>query len=192
MKRRTIFLAAALAIGAIAIPATVAMPRHLIWNASASVPVGLYVVQEVNQFRVGDLLAATPPPEIEKFLADGGYVPAGVPLIKHVAALPGQTICRIGNTITVDMRVVGQARERDSQDRSLPDWQGCLTLAPQQIFLMNTAMPDSLDGRYFGPFERSDIIGRAVAIWTDDGGDGRYIWHGFNPSPTQTQTQKGE
>src|SRR5690606_11323048 len=192
MKRRTIFLAAALAMGAIARTPTVAMPRRLIWNASASVPVGLYAVQEVNQFRVGDLLAATPPPEIEEFLADGGYVPAAVPLIKHVAALPGQTICRIGNTITVDMRVVGQARGHGSRGRPLPDWQGCLTLATQQIFLMNTAMPDSLDGRYFGPFERSDIIGRAVAIWTDDGGDGRYIWNGFNPLPTQTQTQKGE
>lgn len=192
MKRRTIFLAAALAIGTIAITATVAMPRRLIWNASASVPVGLYAVQDVNQFRIGDLLAATPPPEIEKFLADGGYVPTGVPLIKHVAALPGQTICRIGNTITVDLRVVGQARKLDSRDRPLPDWQGCLTLGPQQIFLMNTAMPDSLDGRYFGPFERSDIIGRAVAIWTDDAGDGRYFWHGFNPPPTQAQTQKGE
>lgn len=192
MKRRTIFLAAALAIGAIAITATVAMPRRLIWNASASVPVGLYAVQEVNQFRIGDLLAATPPPEIEEFLADGGYVPAGVPLIKHVAALSGQTICRIGNTITVDMRVVGQARGHGSRGRPLPDWQGCLTLATQQIFLMNTAMPDSLDGRYFGPFERSDIIGRAVAIWTDDGGDGRYIWHGFDSFTPPTQTQKGE
>ncbi|HEY9092254.1 S26 family signal peptidase [Parasphingorhabdus sp.] len=192
MKRRTIFLAAALAIGAIAITATVAMPRRLIWNASASVPVGLYAVQEVNQFRVGDLLAATPPPEIEEFLADGGYMPANVPLIKHVAALPGQTICRIGSTITVDMRVVGKARKRDSRGRLLPYWQDCLTLVPQQIFLMNTNIPDSLDGRYFGPFEHSDIIGRAVAIWTDDGGDGRYIWHGFDSFTPPIQTPKVE
>lgn len=179
MKRRTIFLSAALAIGTIAVTATIAMPRFLIWNASASAPLGLYAVQEVDQFRVGELLVATPPPEIEEFLVDGRYVPAGVPLIKHIAALPGQSICRIGNTITVDMRVVGQARKLDSKDRPLPYWQGCLTLASQQIFLMNTAVPDSLDGRYFGPFERANIIGRAVPIWTDKAGNGRYIWHGI-------------
>ncbi|ATW05295.1 S26 family signal peptidase [Sphingorhabdus sp. YGSMI21] len=192
MKRRTIFVTAALAIGTIAITATIAMPRRLIWNASASVPVGLYAVHEVDQFRVGDLLAATPPPEIEEFLADGGYVPAGVPLIKHVAALPGQSVCRIGNTITVDMRVVGQARKLDSKDRPLPYWQRCLTLASQQIFLMNTAVPDSLDGRYFGPFDKADIVGRAAPIWTDDAGDGRYIWHGSDSPVAITQTQKGE
>lgn len=192
MKRCTIFVTATLAIGTIAITATVAMPRRIIWNASASVPLGLYAIQDVNQFRVGDLLVATPPPEIEEFLARGRYVPAGVPLIKHVAALPEQTICRIGHTIVVDMRVVGQARTFDSKDRPLPYWQGCLTLGSQQIFLMNAAVSDSLDGRYFGPFERNDIVGRAVPIWTDDAGDGDYIWHGFDSPVAKIQTQKGD
>lgn len=192
MKRRTIFVTAALAIGTITITASVAMPRRLIWNASASVPVGLYAVRDGDQFRVGDLLAATPPLEIEEFLADGGYVPKGVPLIKHVAALPDETICRIGNTITVDLRVVGHTRRHDSRGRPLPYWQGCVTLVQQQLFLMNTAVPDSLDGRYFGPFDKADIVGRAVPIWTDDTGDGRYIWHGFDSHVAIIQTQKGE
>ena len=192
MKRRTVLTISIVAVCAIAITAMATMPRRVIWNASASVPVGLYAVQDVDRFRVGDLLVAAPPLEIEEFLANGRYVPAGAPLIKHVAALPGQTICRIENTITVDLRVVGQARKRDSKDRPLPYWQGCLTLASQQIFLMNTAVPDSLDGRYFGPFDKTDIAGRAVPIWTDDAGDGRYIWHGFVSPPMQTHTPKGE
>ena len=192
MKRQTVLTLSAIAVSAIALTAMAAMPRRIIWNASASVPVGLYVVQDAGQSRVGDLLAAAPPPEIEAFLANGRYVPAGVPLIKHVAALPGQKICRIGNTITVDLRVVGHARKLDSKDRPLPYWQGCLTLASLQIFLMNTSVPDSLDGRYFGPFERNDIVGRAVPIWTDDAGDGDYIWHGFDSSALPIQTQKGE
>ena len=191
MKRRTILVAAAIAIGTIAITAAIAMPRRLIWNASASVPVGLYSVQQIGDYNIGDLLVAVPPPEIEEFLADGGYVPAGVPLIKHIAALPGQRICRIGGTITVEMRVIGNARQRDSKNRPLPYWQGCLTLGDHQIFLMNTAVPDSLDGRYFGPFERNEIIGRAVPIYTDDASDGRYNWHGFKQSSPPNH-QKGE
>ncbi len=35
---------------------------------------------------------------------------------------------------------------------------------------------DSLDGRYFGLLATSQIIGRAVPLWTDNGGNGRFEW----------------
>ena len=76
-------------------------PR-LLWNASASVPIGLYAVHPVGQLHVGQLLIVSPPPPLARFLAARHYLPMGVPLIKHIAALPGQTVCRIGSTITVD------------------------------------------------------------------------------------------
>ena len=41
---------------------------------------------------------------------------------------------------------------------------------------MNPGVPDSLDGRYFGPLPASSIIGRAVPLWTDEGHDGRFVW----------------
>ena len=47
---------------------------------------------------------------------------------------------------------------------------------PGDVFLMNPGVPDSLDGRYFGPLPASSIIGRAVPLWTDEGDDGRFVW----------------
>jgi conjugative transfer signal peptidase TraF len=138
----------------------------LIWNATASVPIGLYAIHTVGALRVGDLVVATPPEPLASFLADRGYLPLGVPLMKHVAALPGQSVCRNRLTVSVDAVAVAEARERDSRDRPLPLWQGCRVIALGQVFLMNAHSADSLDGRYLGPLPAASIVGRAAPLWT--------------------------
>src|SRR5215831_21114509 len=74
----------------------------LVWNASESVPIGLYRVQPAGKLTVTGLVVVLPPEPLATFLAEGGYLPRGVPLIKRVLALPGQTICRKGPAIIVD------------------------------------------------------------------------------------------
>ena len=101
---------------------------------------------------------------------------ASVPLMKRIAALPGQTVCRIGRNVSVDTIAMGEALARDRRGRELPVWQGCRTLRASEIFLMNWDVQDSLDGRYFGPIPKNSVIGRALPLWTDEGGDGRYQW----------------
>jgi type IV secretory pathway protease TraF len=71
---------------------------------------------------------------------------------------------------------MGEALARDRRGRELPVWQGCRTLGAGEIFLMNWDVQDSLDGRYFGPILKSSVIGRALPLWTDEGGDGRHLW----------------
>ncbi len=109
-----------------------------------------------------------PPDLLAAFLDLNGYVPIGVPMLKRVLALPGQTVCRNGLTIAVDGIDMGQAHERDGRGRPLPVWQGCRVIAGGDIFVMNWQCADSLDGRYFGPLPASAVIGRAVAVWTDE------------------------
>ena len=159
-----------LAIMLISVSATVSpgladRPPRLIWNASASVPIGLYAIHTVGALRVGDLVVATPPELLASLLADRGYLPRGVPLVKHVAALTGQSVCRNGLTVSVDAVKVGEARERDSRGRSLPSWQGCRVIAVAEVFVMNALSVDSLDGRYFGPLPAASILGRAAPLW---------------------------
>ena len=151
-------------------------PKLLIWNASASVPIGLYAVQPADDLRVPDLVIVTPPAPLAAFLATRGYLPKGVPLLKRVLALGGQTVCRDGLDVLAYGVPYGHARERDSAGRDLPVWQGCRRIADGELFLMNWDVPDSVDSRYFGPLPRSSVIGRAVPVWTDEAGDGRFIW----------------
>lgn len=134
-------------------------PR-LIWNASASAPIGLYAIGSGGKPAVGDLVAVIPPPAVARFLAQRGYLPEGLPLIKRVAAAPGQTICRFDIYLSVDGRVVAKARKRDRAGRQLPVWYGCHRLGARELLLVNAA-PDSLDSRYFGPIAADGLIGIA-------------------------------
>ncbi|HBF53902.1 MAG: S26 family signal peptidase [Afipia sp.] len=138
-----------------------------IWNVSESVPIGLYRLQPVELLSVTDLVAIRPPEPLEAFLDLNGYLPIGVPMLKRILALPGQTVCRTGLTIAVDHIELGQARERDARGRPLPVWQGCRLLSAGEVFVMNWQSADSFDGRYFGPIPASAVIGQAIPVWTE-------------------------
>jgi conjugative transfer signal peptidase TraF len=137
-----------------------------IWNASASVPIGLYAVHPASALHVGELLVVAPPEPLAAFLAGRGYLPKGVPLLKHVLALPGHQVCRTARAIAVDGVAVGEAQDRDRKARALPVWRGCRVVAADEVFLMNRRSADSLDGRYFGALPNTAIVGRADPIWT--------------------------
>ena len=163
--RAAMLVATVFGVSAAALPLAVDPPPRFIWNASASVPIGLYMVGPATQLQVDDLVVVRPPEDVAAFLADGGYLPRGVPLLKRVLALRGQTVCRIGRSVTVDSLAVGDARDRDSHGRALPLWQGCRAVAEGDVFLMNQQSADSFDGRYFGPLPVATIVGRAKPIW---------------------------
>ncbi len=155
----------------IALPAWYPPNIRLIWNASASVPVGLYRivplhVSEGDRLDVTDLAVVVPPDDLATFLDERGYLPKGAPLLKRVLALGGVEVCRVGSAIIAYDMSYGRAREHDSQGRPLPVWQGCRILADGEAFFMNWDSPDSFDGRYFGPLPITTVVGRAIPIWT--------------------------
>ncbi len=141
-----------------------------IWNASESVPIGLYRLRPIGKLVVTDLVAVRPPELLATFLSERSYLPLGAPMLKRVLALPGQTVCRDGSTITVDKIESGMARERDSRGRLLPIWHGCRVVADGEVFLMNWQSANSLDGRYFGVLPMTAIVARAQPLWTNQGG----------------------
>ncbi len=170
MTDRTMTLAAmALAIMAVATTGKPGETPRFVWNVSASAPTGLYRVLPARDLTVATLVVAYPPEPLATWLADGGYLPIGVPLIKPVLALAGQTVCRIGLNITIDGRERGAARERDHSGRPLPVWQGCREIGAGEVFLMNPDVPTSLDGRYFASIPIATIAGLAKPLWTSAG-----------------------
>jgi conjugative transfer signal peptidase TraF len=158
----------ALSVSLIVLPAIATWSPRVLWNASASVPVGLYRLHSLGHLTIGDLVAVQPPPALSDYLDARGYLPRGVPLLKHVVALEGALVCRLGDRITIDLRPLGQAQAQDRDGRALPIWQGCHRLGADEVFLMNPNAPDSLDGRYFGPLPRTAITARLTPLWTVD------------------------
>jgi conjugative transfer signal peptidase TraF len=175
MNTRVALIVAIIAVSTLVTAYFPPIPR-LVWNASPSVPVGLYVIRPAKEYTRGDLIAANLPSWLAKTFAQRGYLPRGVPLLKFVAATVRQRVCRFGKRITIDGKMVGFARELDSNGRPLKTWKGCHTMDEGEVFLMNFNVSDSLDGRYFETFKTSFIVGHAVPVWTDEAGDGRHIW----------------
>ena len=137
----------------------------VIYNASASAPVGFYRVLPADPLRRGDFVLARTPASVRRLAAERHYLPATVPLVKRVAALSGDTVCAVNHVITIDGRPVADQLAADRLGRPLPAWTGCRTLGPGEIFLLMSGVPDSFDGRYFGPIPASAVIGRLVPLW---------------------------
>ena len=175
MKRRIILLAgcvAAVTLATLAVPVS----RYAVWNTSASVPTGLYAIRGKASLHVGERVAIEPPLALRRLLATRGYLPVGVPLLKRIAAVSGQRVCRFGHGVTIDGDFAGVAHARDRLDRPLPAWFGCRVLRTGELFVMNPAAPDGFDGRYFGMLHVTDVIGRATPVWTDEAGHARHVW----------------
>ena len=160
----------------VAIASCLSLPVKLLWNASASTPIGFYDLASAHDLTVGDLVAVMPEKPLADFMIGRGYIGRGVPLLKRVLGLPGQRVCRSRDLITVDGIEMGEALDRDRLGRPLPVWHGCRVVAEDELFLMNWEVRDSLDGRYFGPLPASAVIGRAIPLFTDEDGEGRFVW----------------
>ena len=139
------------------------VPR-LVWNVSASAPPGLYHVRPGAPVRSGDMVVAWLPPRVRALAAERHYLSSNVPLVKRIAAGPGDRVCAIGEAIFVNGRHAAQRRSHDGQGRRMPSWTGCLRLGDAELFLLMEA-PASFDGRYFGVSSAGDVVGKARLIW---------------------------
>ena len=191
MTARTALLAGSVAFAALAtlfVPVT----HHLVWNASPSIPIGLYAIRGKASLHVGERIAIEPPAELRRLMRERGYLPDRVPLLKRIAAVSGQRVCRFAHGVTIDDELIGIARARDRAGRPLPAWFGCHKLRTGELFTMNPAAPDSFDGRYFGPLKIDTVIGRAMPVWTDEAGDGRHVWFARAPFDNLSHLSQGD
>ena len=166
--KRPAFLPLAAALAGIALVglSAIAHPRpRLVWNASASVAVGLYRVIP-GALERGDFVLVLIPKSIEKLAAGRGYLPGGIPLIKRVAAVAGDDVCAFDGAIVVNGGIFARQRKVDRAGRSLPRWTECRALAGGEFLLLGDA-PDSFDSRYFGPVSSARVIGRLAPLWID-------------------------
>lgn len=142
-------------------------PRpRLIWNASASVPVGLYWMDDNRDLKRGDLVLVWLPQAARKRAAERSYLPWNTPAAKRVAALEGDIVCMVKGIVRINDRTVAKVLAADRLGRRLEAWRGCVVLGSGHVFLLTVGAETSFDGRYFGPSLRSDIIGRLVPLWT--------------------------
>ena len=144
--RATALYTAALGAFLVVLSAADIWPLRVVYNASASVPLGWYSVTEPAALQAGDVVVVRPPIRVERLLVERGYLGDGVPLVKQIGAGPGATVCRHGGAVSIDGTPAALAREADIFGRPLPRWSGCLRLGQGDVFLLNSGAPGSFDG----------------------------------------------
>lgn len=157
------------AVGAVTLAVLATIPAaplpRLVWNASASAPLGLYRVTPGQDLDVDDMVVAWTPLATRQLAATRHYIPLNVPLVKRVAALEHDIVCADGPDISINGRWVADRMATDGKGRAMPWWSGCRVLGEGELFLLIEENPKAFDGRYFGVTEPSEVIGRAVLLW---------------------------
>jgi conjugative transfer signal peptidase TraF len=158
MRPHFILITATLAVLAVLIRPAIT-PFYTL-NLSRSVPVGLYRL-EGQSLQRGDFAVTQLDQPWHDLAQSRGYLLSKAWLIKPVAALAGDRVCRLGRLITINGRIAAIAQLTDEMGRFLPKWDGCTAIAPDEMFLLSD-VDGSFDGRYFGITPRSALIARAV------------------------------
>ncbi|AWP59348.1 hypothetical protein B7P02_15580 [Bordetella bronchiseptica] len=140
------------------------LPR-LVYNPSDSAPRGFYAVEPVA-VQSGDWIVTRLPADVIRLAAERDYLPAGVPLLKRVAAVTGDQVCVRDAQVWINGAPRAAVRSVDRLGRPLQAWRGCRVLTAGELFLLNTARPASFDSRYFGPILRQAVYGQATPVWT--------------------------
>ncbi|MEJ5979130.1 S26 family signal peptidase [Novosphingobium sp. PS1R-30] len=135
----------------------------LLWNGSASMPIGLYALDPGGGIGRGAIAVAEFPVPALELAASRGYLPHGVPAIKRVVAVTGDLVCSRSQQIFVNGRLVATAQSVDGWGRSLEAWHGCRRLGDEVLLLGDARR--SFDGRYFGPIGTGRVKGSARLLW---------------------------
>lgn len=165
-RPRAVLALALLGLGLIGLASLARPAPCLVWNASASAPIGLYRVLPGGAVR-GDLVLVRTPNSVRQLAAERGYLPSNIPLVKRVTALDGDVVCAVGDAISINGRVVAERLLRDRLGRPLPTWSACHLLDGGEAFLLMEGRADSFDSRYFGPVPTTAIIGRLAPLWVE-------------------------
>ncbi len=155
---------ALVALGVGLLTATAFGPKRLVlvWNRSASVPVGLYIVMS-RPVHIGDYVLIRLSGTMQVLAERRGYIGAHTPVLKRVTAMEGDRVCRSGRAAWIAERQVVIALGTDRAGKPLPVWQGCHQLQDGQLFVLGTHS-QSFDSRYFGPVDRYQVIGMATPL----------------------------
>ncbi|NKL59582.1 conjugative transfer signal peptidase TraF [Rhizobium leguminosarum] len=172
MRRRGLLFLAGVG-GMIAGLAAIAYMGGFRLNLTPSEPLGLWrIVALQRPVEAGDLVFICPPPTasfeearrrgyVRRGLCPGGFAP----LIKTVAALPGQHI-KIGANVTVDGTPLASSivRASDGEGRAITPFR--TGIVPLRNLFLHSSFASSYDSRYFGPVPDTGLLGLARPVLT--------------------------
>jgi type IV secretory pathway protease TraF len=140
----------------------VVLSTHWIqYNISPSAPLGFYRLTALEAPPpVGTLVVLPAPAVIRPW-----WTSWWIPLLKPVAAVPGDEVCIEEGWLRVAGNWYGPVLT-EAHGQPLPQcWTGCRTIAEGEVFLASDA-PKSMDSRYFSSVPLARLTAAAVPLLT--------------------------
>jgi conjugative transfer signal peptidase TraF len=174
MKRRVALRALGLYAFAIVCIASVfavaslidASGHELVVNTSPSMPSGVYWITRDAPMERGSVVLFAPPDGVRELIYGRGWLPEGMPLLKTVGGLAGDTYCVRNGRFVVAGDDVGPVFARDSQGLSVPQIIGCRRVGAGEFLPVAMTLDRSFDARYFGAVSVRNVLGVGHALVT--------------------------
>lgn len=138
---------------------------QLVRNFSPSEKKGLYIVRKEETYKRGDLVLIHFPDTLRTLAKERKWLKEGMPLLKRLAAIPGDFVCHTMRRLVVNGRQVAKIKERDRAGRPLPVISGCYKVQQGYFLPLGTNSANSFDGRYFGVVSETQTIGKARSLF---------------------------
>ena len=168
-RRRWPGLGLAGAVTALTLLGAFAARPVFLLNTTPSEPLGLYI-ETPDTASAGRLVAFSAPaaafPYADRRL---GYL-RHTTLLKAVAAGPGDAVCTTAGRLRINDHDRAPIALRDRHGATLPRWTGCRRLGANELFVFSDRVPNSFDSRYFGPIDRSSVVGVYKPVFEGRGG----------------------
>ena len=159
LRRRHAMLIVGAAAVALTAAASASSLDALVDHGGPSMPPGLYL-RTAGSIERGAIVSVRAVDDAPGSTARLTIAEEGDRLLQRVVAVAGDRVCASETTITLNGTWLANRLRHDAAGRALPRWEGCVTLSPQQGFLLGDT-PDSVDGRYWGPTP----IRRIEGVW---------------------------
>lgn len=86
----------------------------------------------------------------------------GVPIIKRIIGLPGDTVKIVGNQLFINEKIVKQPFKH----QKMSDYQLKQTIAKENYFVLGDNRPLSQDSRIIGLISKKDLMGKVnLSLW---------------------------
>ena len=166
VARRRLAIAAILLLLLDLVTVSHAAPALYRLNTSPSMPAGLYV-RTWQRLAVGRIVGVVPPAALLAYWQRAHRTAPSV-LLKPVAAVDGDQVCRMGDRVAINGKIVPAVTifPADHHGVPLPVWRDCRRLHAGEVFVLAARIPTSLDGRYVGPVPAASIEGVYRPCWT--------------------------
>ncbi|BAL82989.1 putative TraF peptidase [Selenomonas ruminantium subsp. lactilytica TAM6421] len=141
------------------------LPQLFVYNATASVPVGWYLLLSPQDVARDDMVVFTVPEDVQELAVERGWLPKGTKMLKRVGGLAGDMYgVNRSRQFYVNGIYIGQASLTDGKGQQMPDRSCCIHMVEEHRFLPIGDSSHSFDGRYYGTVPLDCIKNKAVLI----------------------------